>query len=811
MTTTLRVAVRSLARRPSFALLAIGAIALGISANSAIFTVIRAVLLRPLPFQSADRIVNIGRPGGGSASVPMFVFWRQNNPGFEDLTASLPANNMNLSGADKPDLVAAMRVSRNYFHLFGARPVLGRTFSSDEDRPGGERVAIIAYSLWQRRFGADPKTLGRTVLLGGSPCSIVGVLSPGFVSYPVVEAWLPLQADDNSADAAHILRVSARLPRGTTPAQANAWMAAVGKRYLRALAPRLIVGRDDQLQVLPMHQQLTGDIRPSLLILMGAVALVLLIACANVANLLLARAVGRRREIAIRAAIGAGRGRIVRQLLTESLVLAGAGGLVGLALGAWGVRLLIALTPGDLPRAQEMAAGSSLDPWVAGFTLLLTIATGVLFGLFPALQISRVELSGALKESGGRAGAGLRQNRLRGLLVAAEVAIAVVLLSGAVLLLRSFAAMHAASLGFDPHNLLTMEVSLSGPRYAHPDVVDRIARRFVERAQRIPGVEQAAWASALPLFGEQDMLISIPGQSLTQIPGNRADVQWRIVSPGYFDVLRIPLIAGRFPREQEPSHTAVISQALARKYFPHADPVGQTIVVGSGLGPGYESGATEIIGVAGDVRERLDQQSAPVVYQTPAQVLEGAMALVNRLDPGAVLVRTRPGILPMSVSEPVRQALLETDDLPAARIRTMDQVGVDSTARKNFNLLLLALFGAMALVLAATGIYGVMSYSVEERTHEIGIRAALGASRRDTLRLILRQALRMAAIGIAAGLAASMGLTRLIQGQLFGVQPGDPLTFMVTAAILLAIALAAALLPALRATRVDPMQALRAG
>jgi predicted permease len=803
----LRHSLRILWQSPSFTITAVAALAIGIAANTAIFTVVNTVILRRLPFADSDRIVNIGRTGGGTAAIPMFTYWERHNP-FEDLAAYLPGSSMNLSSGDKPEVVAATRSSRNYFRLFGANPILGRTFTAEEDEPGGPRVVVMSYGLWQRRFGGDPSILHQTIRLGGAPYTVVGVLSPGFIPYPSADVWMPLQADPQSTDQAHVLLVCARLPRGLGLAQANAQMAVVGKQYVQA-ASNPLVGDDGKIQIAPLREQLTGNIRPRLLILLGAVGLVLLIACANVANLLLARAAGRQTEIAIRAALGARRGHIVRQMLTESLLLAVAGGVSGLMLGSWSVRALLHLMPGDLPRVQEMASIPALDPRVAGFTVLLVVITGMVFGLFPAMQVSRADLASVLKESGGRMGTGLKHNRTRSFLVGAEVAIAVVLLCGAALLIRSFAAMHAVSLGFDPHNLLTMEVSLAGPAYVKSSAVDRLGRELVQRVERLTGVESAALASALPLWGQQDMLFSIPGRRPLKGYHFTGDVQWLIVSPHYFEVLRIPLLAGRLLRDQEAGRGVIISLTMARKYWPNANPVGQTIVIGPGLGPGYEAGVTEIVGVAGDVRWRLDVDPAPVMYQVPSQVLDGAMALVNRLQPGAVLIRTRAGVAPMSVSNAVQQALLAADQLPVAKIRTMEQASLDSTARQNFNLLLLALFAAIALLLAAMGIYGVMSYSVVQRTHEIGIRTALGATRRDTLNLVLFQALRITVAGLAVGAAAAFWLTRLLNSQLFGVKPSDPLTFTAATLILLLVALAAACIPALRASRVDPLVALR--
>ena len=762
---------------------------LGIGANTAIFTVVNTVLLNPLPYPDADRIVSISHPGDGGLNELLFGFLERNASGVSDLTAYQRGGGMSLSGGDRPELVDTVKTSRNYFRLFGANPIIGRTFTDAEDTPGGARTIVLSYGLWRSRFGGDPLILGRTIDLGGAPYTIVGVLSSGFRPYPAADVWIPLQATQNSTNVAGVLTVAGRLPQGATLEEMNSSIAALGQRYSGDASLATQKG-DPKLRVVSMRQRITGDVRPALLTLMGAVGLVLLIACANVANLLLARASSRQKEIAIREALGARRGHIVRQLLTESLLLALTGGVLGLAVGSWGVRALLAVIPGDLPRLQELA---TLDPRVAAFTFLLAIVTGVAFGLFPALQASRRP----------------KKSRTRSALVASEMAIAVVLLCGATLLIRSFAAMHSTSLGFDPHNLLTMEVSFAGPGYAKSSEVDRLMRQFAERAESISGVESAAMASALPLFGKMDMVFNIPGRAPSRPGAFTGDVQWRFVSAHYFDVLRIPLLAGRLPREQELGRTVVINQAMARKYFPGANPIGQNIFIGQGLGADYQVGLTEIIGVTGDVRDRLEFDSYPVMYQLPSQIPDADMALLNGYEPGAVLIRTRAGVVPMGVRQAVEQALLAIGNIPVAKVRTLEQAGFDSTPRQNFNLLLLGLFAAIALLLAAVGIYGVMSYSVAQRTHEIGIRSALGASRRDTLGLVLRQALGMALAGIAAGLIAAFGLTGLMRAQLFGVKPGDPLTFAAVPLILLSIALIAACIPAVRATRVDPITALR--
>ena len=800
----LRYAVRGLLKSPGFTLAVVGALALGIGANTAIFTVVNAVLLQPLPYPDSERIVRMGRTTV-NASEPMFAFWEQNNPGFEDLTAYLPGARMNLIGGDRPELTDATKASKNYFRLFGGTPILGRTFTADDDRPGGPHVLVMSYGLWQRRFGRDRAILGKTLTFGGSSYTVIGVCSPMFKPEPSADLWIPLQADANSTNQAHILIAAARLPAGINLAQANSMMRVLGQRYIQTHPQQL--GHDEQLQVAYLERQMTADVRPALLILWGAVGLVLLIACANVANLLLTRSLGRQREIAIRSAIGASRPRIIRQLLTDGLLLALAGGALGLALGRLGVRALLALTPPDLPRMQELTSTAPLDPTVTAFTFLIAVATGLLFALFPALQVSRPDLVSSLKESSSQAGSGLKHSRTRSLLVAAEVTIAVVLLCGAVLLIRSFAAMHRVDLGFDPHQLLTMEISLDAD--LKPTEADGLERKLVDSVERIPGVESAALASALPLRGGMDMVFDLSGHAPLEGFKFTGDVQWRFVSAHYFSVLRIPLRSGRLFHEQESARTVIISEAMARKYWPSANPIGQTILIGDHLGPGFDQGPVEIVGVVGDVRERLQIGATPVMYQMPSQIPDRALALVDNLEHGAVLVRTHSGVAPISVSTAVKETLLRVGNVATTKARTMDQVGLDSTARQNFNLLLLGIFAGIALLLAAVGIYGVMSYNVGQRTHEIGIRGALGASPRDILSLILNQALRMALAGILIGIASAFGLTRLLRTQLFGVTPADPVTFVTVPALLLAIAIAAACIPALRASRANPIAALR--
>jgi putative ABC transport system permease protein len=813
----LRYGLRQLRRSPGFTAVAVLTLALGIGANAAIFTVVNTVLLRPLPYPDADRIVDIFPRPCCADSAPQFTYWEQNNPGFEDLTAygDQAYAAINLNGGDRPELVEARKVSENYFRLFGANPILGRTFRTEEDRMGGPPVVVMSYGLWQRRFGGDPAILGKTVVLGGSPRTVIGILSPRFKPYPPTEVWIPLQADADINNQAHVLMVAGRLPPGDTLAQANSWMAVLGKRYAQSHPKE--VGNDHQLQVVPMQQDMTAGIRPTLLLLLGAVGLVLLIACANVANLLLARGAGRQREMAIRRAVGAGRTRIIRQLLTESLLLALSGGVLGLAIGSWSLRGLLALAPGNtyspagfLTSVQDMPSVPALDPWVAGFAVLLVAATGILFGLFPAFQLSRTDLTAALKESGGPGGTGLKHNHARNVLVGAEVAIAFTLLCGAVLLIRSFVAVRSQKLGVDPHNVLTIAVSLAGPRYSKSSEVDRLARQAASGIEAIPGVESAALTSALPLWGGIDMVFDIPGRPPAK--GNRftGDIEWRIVSPRYFEVFRIPLLSGRLLREEEAHRTVVISQAMARRYWPNSNPVGQSIIIGPGLGAAYEEGPAEIVGIVGDVRSwTLNQPFEPTMYQMASQIPDATLAVVNGQWPSAFIVRTRPGVAPMSVSQAVQQVLLAREGLAVTKVRTMEQVSFDSTGDRKFTFSVMGIFAATALLLALIGLYGVISWSVTERTHEIGVRVALGARQDDVLKLIVGQALRVTLTGLGIGIVGALALTRLLFSALYGVKPTDPLTFAVVSLALLGVALLAGYIPARRATKVDPMVALR--
>ena len=804
-------------RNISFTAIAVVALSLGIGANTAIFTVVNAVLLQPLPYPEPHRIMKLGRQVRGgvgySNSIPKYMAWSQNQA-FEAMALyDFGGLAMNLGSGNPPQQVNGVHVSKDYFKVFGVSPSVGRTFTEEEDLPNGPAVAVLGYGLWQTRFGASREVLGRTLLLNGVPYSVVGVLPNGFHSNPEADVWLPLQADPHSVNQGHYLNVAGRLKPGVTIAAAQAQMTVVGEQFRKA-NPKWM-DPDEGVAVVSMRDATTGDVRPALLILFGAVTLVLLIACANVANLLLARAAGRQRELAIRAAIGADRRRVIRQLLTESVLLAGCGGLFGLGLGAWGVRGLLLLVPGNIPRLTDAdgapVAIPVLDWRVAAFTVGVSLLTGILFGLLPALRISRPDLSSTLKEASGRSGTGLRHNRVRSVLVVTEVALALVLLVGAALLIRTFVGLRFANPGFDARNVLTFQTSLAGSAYSTTARVDDLTTRVVRRMEDLPGVQSAASAVALPVEAGIDLPFAIAGKPPTRGDYN-GDEQWRSISPHYFRAFKIPLVRGRAFSETDTggsSHVVIINDAMAKKYWPKEDPIGQVMVIGKGLGPQFEDPPRQIVGIVGNVRENgLANEGVGVMYIPQSQMPEGLTALANNVIPLSWAIRTAGE--PMSLRVAVERELHAVDgQMPVSRERTMEQVISGAVSRQNFNMVLLSIFAGVALVLAGIGIYGVMSYSVEQRTQEIGSRMALGANRGRMLRLVLEQGMTLASIGVVMGLALAYGATRLLASLLFGVKAGDPLTFATVAGILTMVALVAVYIPARRATAVDPAIALR--
>ena len=812
-------AIRALCKIPAFTATALAALAVGIGANTAIFSVVNTVLLKPLTYPDPGRIMLflVTTPAGPSygASATKFNVLRRQKQVFEDVCAyEYQGVGLNLTGGAFPEQIHGIRVTADYFRLFGAPVAQGRTFTAEEDRPHGAHVLVLSYGLWQRRFGGDPRIAGKTISLSGAPYTVVGVLGPAFnteLDSPP-DVWLPFQIDPASDDHAQYFNVVGRLKRGVTPGMANAQLELASDEFRRKYPN--IMGLRDSFSVQPFGDSMVSDVRPSLLVLAAAVSFVLLIACANVANLLLVRATGRKREIAVRAALGAGRWRIIRQLLTESVVLSIAGGALGLGLGAAGVRALLAANPGDIPRIGEHGAAVTMDWRLLSFTIFVSLATGVLFGLVPALGVSRGDLSAALKEGGGRAGTGLRQNRTRALLVVSEMALALVLLVGAALLIRTFVALRGVDPGFDARHVLTMRMSLSGPHFEKTSAVNRLLHDGIERVEALPGVLRAGAAYSLPLEGHFGIPFNIVGRA----SGNsRYDGRgWMSVSPGYFDIFKIPLLRGRVFSERDDAgagRVAIVNQALARKFwaaYPAGpDPLADRVILGKGYGPEFEEPARQIIGVVGDVHDYgLNRNPQPVVYVPMAQVTDGITALAARALSIVWIVRTRAA--PRSLGAAMERELREASGgLPVAQIRTMEEVVGQSTAREDFNMTLLTIFGCAALLLAAIGIYGLMAYAVEQRRQELGIRMALGAATGHVRNMIVWQGMRLALAGVAVGVAAAFALTRLLENFLFGVKAWDALVFVSVPMLLSAVALLAVWVPALRATRIDPAEALR--
>jgi predicted permease len=799
-------------KNPGFTIAAVAALALGIGANTAIFTVVNAVLLKPLSYPDADRIVqffNVSPDGrGNAASVPKFHVWQQQTNVFREVAAyDFAGPGFNITG-DRPEQVHGLHVTEGYFRLFGAPVMLGRTFTPQEDAPNGGKVVVLSYGLWQRKFGGNPKVAGQALSLGNQPYTIIGVLGKQFQSDPEADIWLPFQFEPNSTNQGHYFLASAMLRPGITLVQANAQVKLAASQFHRIYPES---NPQQSFEVAPLRDSIVGDARKSLLILLGAVSLVLLIACANVANLLLVRATGRKREFAIRSALGAGRGQIVRQLLTESVLLAVSGGILGLALGFAGVRALLAISPAGLPRIGEDGAAIGVDWRVLGFTLGVSVLTGIVFGLFPALSASRPDLNSTLKESSNRAGTGFRQSKTRSLLVISEVSLALVLLVGSALLIRTFIALRGVNPGFDSHNIVTLEMSLTGDRFQKTAGVAQLSRDGRDRLNAIPGVELSASTCCLPIQGEFGLPFTIVGRPVDPAKGEPGS-GWMSASPDYYKLFKISVLQGREFNDSDTAtspHVMLINEALAKEFFPKQSPVGQQILIGHGVGPEFEEPARQIVGVVGDTHEGgLGQDPGAMMIVPDTQVTDALTALNARILPLRWALRTH-GDPHQAVPAIAEQLRLASGGFPVTRIRTMDELVSRSTSRETFNMLLLTIFGAVALVLAAIGIYGLMAYSVQQRTQEMGIRMALGADRSTIRKLVVWQGMRLALAGVVLGVGAAFALTRLIASFLFGVKWWDPLVFVSVPVILSAVALLAVWLPATRAAKLDPMQALR--
>jgi putative ABC transport system permease protein len=810
----LRFALRSLGKSPGFTAIAIVVIAVGIGVNTAVFSVIDTVLLKPLTYpdpQSLVQLMSTGPQGSSPmANVPRFNIWLQQTGIFQQVGGyDWGGAGINLTGGDSPQQVLGIHVTADYFSLFGAPLAAGRTFTTTEDSPNGGRVVVLSYALWQSRFGGKPDIVGRTIQLDGQPYLVVGVIGRGFVTEPAGDLWLPYQFDLASQDMAQYFTVAARLKPGITLPQANAQLKLAADQFRRAYAGAL--GPQQGFGVVSLQESIIGDTRLSLLVLLGAVGLVLLIACANVANLLLVRASARKRELATRAALGAGRWQIVRQLLSESLVLSLTGGFLGLALGFAGVRLLLRISPAGLPRIGEDGSAVTLDGNVLLFTFGVSVITGILFGIIPAISASRQNLAATLNESSSRSGVGFRHGKIRSFLVISEMALALVLVIGAALLIRTFLKLQAVDPGFDTHNVLTMTMSISGNRFQKTAGVAQIVRDGTERLNTVPGVTSAAVTCCLPLHGGFGVPFDIVGRPKGNAPstggGGYFSVSWK-----YFETFKIPLLRGRSFTEQDNGSApgvVMINEALAKQYWPKGDPLQDRLLTGVGMGPVFAEPARQIIGIVGDTRDSgLSRDPFPTMYIPAAQMPDAETALNSRVAPLWWAIRTN--VDQHTLVKPVAEALRQgSGGLPVAHIQTMDELVVIDTSRQRFNMLLLAIFGASALLMAAIGVYGLMTYSVQQRTQELGIRMALGAQASNIRNMVIRQGMTLALIGVVVGIGGAFWLTHFLASFLFGVKALDPTAFIVTPLLLGGVALVAIWIPARRATQVDPMTSLR--
>jgi len=795
----LRYGVRMLMKKPGFTLIAILTLALGIGANAAIFSVVNTVLLRPLPFKEPERLMviretKIPQFPEFSVSPGNFLGWKKQNTVFERLVA-LRGASFNLIGTGDPERLRGMSVTDGFFAMFGAQPQLGRDFLPEEDQPGHGFVAILSHGLWQRRFNGDPKILGQAITLDGQSYNIVGVMPSTFrLEGRDTELWTPMAFTAQQAEnhGGHSLAAIGQLKPGVTEQQARTEMLAIAGR-LAAEYPDANTGWS--VKLMPMLEATVRSIKPALLVLLGAVTFVLLIACVNVANLLLARAAGRQKEIAIRTALGAGRWRIVRQLLTESVLLALAGGAVGLLLAKWGMDLLLKLAPQDLPRLSDV----SLDWRVLGFTVAITLLTGVIFGLVPALQASKPNLNETMKDAGRGSTEGGRRQLIRSALVVLEVASALLLLVGAGLMIKSFWRLQKVDPGFNPNNALTVTVSLPRRKYSEEPRQVAFFQQLLEKVSHLPGVQAAGASNVIPMDNDFVLAFEVQGRAPLP-PGAGQSTNFYGVSADYFKAMGIPLRRGRLITERDTAdspHVALINETMAKKIFPNEDPIGKRISFGrSDDKPDWY----EIVGIVGDVKHyALDQETTSQTYEPFTQQTFSSMSLV---------VRTTGD--PANMTAAIRNEVLSLDkEQPISGIKTLDQLVSTSIAQQQFSMLLLGVFAVVALALAAIGIYGVLSYAVTQRTHEIGIRMALGAGRRDVLRLVVGHGMLLTMAGVGTGLVAAFALTRLMSTLLFGVSATDPVTFSLIALLLMAIALLACWIPARRATNVDPMIALR--
>jgi putative ABC transport system permease protein len=792
----IRYAMRALLRRPSFTAVAVITLALGIGANTAIFSVVHGVLLAPLPYPEADRLVALRQanpPAQPDTQIAPgnFLEWQRQNTTFASLAAYRTVS-YNRTGDGTPERLLAGRVSFGLFKLLGVQPVLGRDFLAEEDQPGREKVVIVSEGLWARRFGTERNVAGKTLKLDGEEFAVVGVMPAAFrlPDQRERELWTPIAFKDNEKTLyqARYVEAIARLKPEVSPAQAQSEMTAIAARLAQE-HPDANAGWT--ITVKPLLDFVVGDVKTVLWVLFGAVALVLLIACANVTNLLLARATTRQKEMAVRAALGAGRARIVRQLATESLLLALLGALAGWPLASWGLRALLATAPADLPRLASV----SIDNRALLFTFGVTLLTAFIFGLAPALQVLKFDSNPALKDQRTRS---VRQQRIGNLLIASEVALALMLLVGGGLLLRTVWRLNQVDPGFDVRNALAVTIQLPEKKYVEPQQVARFSEQLVQQVSTLPGVAGTGVARILPIVHDLPTGFYFdrrPRGKDNELP----QTNYSAVSPGYFKAMGIPLIAGRAFTEHDTldaPRVAIVSQTLAQRFFPDGDALGKRINVNTG-----PESYREIVGIVGDVKQNgLTKETKPHAYEPFAQAPNQFMTLIVRstsTDPASLVPAVRSQVLTLD------------SELPLQRVITLDRVISNSIRQQRFTSLVLSIFAGVALLLAAAGLYGVISYSVAQRTHELGIRVALGAQVKDVMQLVLRQGMAVVVIGEVIGLIGAFALTRLLGGLLFGVTPTDAVTFVAVTAGLTIVALLACYIPARRATKVDPLVALR--
>jgi putative ABC transport system permease protein len=803
-----RYGLRMLTKKPVFTIIGVVTLALGIGANTAIFSVVNAVLLRPLPYVEADRLV---MPWGTrtdpqertNVSYPDFVDWQAQTQTLEHIVAYNSAGALLREGDGDPQAISGAAVSADLFQLLKVTPVVGRSFTRAEDQSNAAPVVVLGYELWQKRFNADPKIAGKQIRLGSTSATVLGVMPADF-RFPATatktEFLRPLAStlgDRTQRRSSYSLRVVARLKPGVTASAAANEMRAIGVQLEQQYPDE---GFRLGARFISLHDAVTWGSKTPLLVLLGAVGFVLLIACANVANLSLARASARHREMAIRAALGAGRLRVIRQLLTESLLLSVLGGTLGLLLAWWGLQFLLAQSPLDLPRVKDVG----LDINVLLFTAGISVLTGVIFGLAPALQASRIDLQHSLKEGGRNATGGVLSNRVRAVLVVVEVALSLVLLVGAGLLGRSFLLLSEVRPGFEPERVLTTDLSLAKSKYPRPEQQQAGFAEIVSRAAAIPGVESAAMIYPLPLSGDSNSGTFLIAGRPAPRNEDKPTASHRVISPDYFRTLNIPVSRGRPFDARDHQHAPpvlIVNETFARRYFAGTEALGQHIIIEGELGDNVLPPPREIVGIVGDVRhESLDAVSGPEYYVPYTQAPAAFMSLVLRS------ANDNPAGLATSLREVIKQ--MDKDQYVAA-IQPMTKLVTEAVARRRFNAMLTGLFAVVALVLASIGIFGVLNYTVAQRTQEMGLRVALGAQTRDVLQLVLGQGARLILLGLALGLVVSFALTRVLAGMLFGVTPTDPVTFVAVSLLLAGVALLACYLPARRATKVDPLVALR--